>query len=153
MFTFITVLCAIRVSLTCHQYPHENSAATTEATLFIQRKFFDSSARSHFDGGWVLHLTMTIMLNHFFFTSFTVQFSNPTGSTASATHFQFNFFVLSLMPEERVPNKIFHLNSTSESSISTLHSLKFLSLANLLLSFTILPEERVGQVCLYSLLY
>ena len=60
-----------------------------------------------------------------FFMSATVRLSAPTPLTDLATFSQASFWVLVLIPEEREPNKMLFLASTSEISTSTSHSLKF----------------------------
>ena len=73
----------------------------------------------------VLRLTSTIMSEHFFFSSFTVRLSDPTALTASDKLAHSFFFLLLLIPEDRFPNKILFLVSTSDSSTSNSFSVKF----------------------------
>ena len=78
--------------------------------------------------------------------SATVRLSAPTSLT-TATFSQASFLVLVLIPEEREPNKMLFLASTSEISTSTSHSLKFSFLPFSIISF--LQTSALLQVYLY----
>ena len=82
-----------------------------------------------------------------FFMSATVRLSAPTSFTDLATFSHAIFLVLVLIPEEREPNKMLFLASTSEISTSTSHSLKVFFLPFSIISF--LLTSALLQAYLY----
>ena len=85
--------------------------------------------------------------------SATVRLSAPTSLTDLATFSQASFLVLVLIPEEREPNKMLFLASTSEISTSTSHSLKFFF--STFLHYLLSPNKRTtaGLFILISILH
>lgn len=94
----------------------------------------------------VLRLTSTFISDHFFLSSFTVRLSDPTALTASAKLSHSYFFLLLLIPEDNVPNKICFLVSTSDSSTSNSLSVKFRFLPLALAIFLLLSFAKVDSL-------
>ena len=139
--------------------PKRSRSPTTAATLCSNGgELPDSGSAAHLTHaspvGRNLSFYVDLYVRPLFLMSATVRLSAPMPLTDLATFSQASFLVLVLIPEEREPNKMLFLASTSEISTSTSHSLKVFFLPFSFLHYLLSPIKRTtaGLFILISIL-